>query len=174
VLRALDALSATPVGPDRLMRVGATLGADVAFLASPYATALGRGRGDELTAVAGPSTAPIVLVVPPFGVATAEAYAALAAARGAAPARAARTFTADAFATWDRVAALAENDFEPVVFDRHPGLAAVRRALVGSVALLSGSGSALFAVSASAPAVPAGWGVVPTAGPVAAAAVVAG
>ena len=50
---------------------------------------------------------------------------------------------------WAGIVALAVNDFEPVIFKRYPRLARIKAALRdsgASVALLSGSGSALFGV----------------------------
>ena len=50
---------------------------------------------------------------------------------------------------WDGLTSLAENDFEPVIYARNPALASMRQALGAThpdIALLSGSGSSLFAV----------------------------
>jgi 4-diphosphocytidyl-2C-methyl-D-erythritol kinase len=50
---------------------------------------------------------------------------------------------------WSGIAALAVNDFEPVVFDMSPSLGDLKERLLEtgpSLALLSGSGSALFGV----------------------------
>ncbi len=54
-----------------------------------------------------------------------------------------------ALSSWSGLSALAENDFEPVIFAEHPDLGALRARLEESrplLAMLSGSGSALFAV----------------------------
>ncbi len=149
VLRALNALSRVPLDDDHLWNVARSLGADVPFLASDTACALGRGRGDLLTPLRAPPAAPVVLAVPPFGVATAEAYAWLAAARvGAAPTR-----SDDAALSpvegWDALERLATNDFEPVVFARHGELAELRDWLRGRgarLALLAGSGSTVVGI----------------------------
>ncbi len=168
VLRALDALATRPLGHDALIDIAARLGADVAFLASPSELALAWGRGDCMLDLPPLPEAPVLLVVPNFGVNTGQAYRALAEARAAAAAPvAARRRSLRALGTWSEIAADAVNDFEPIVFERHPQLATVRAqlaALPESVfAMMSGSGSTLFAVQ-SRPAekpglltLPAGW-----------------
>ncbi|MBI2407084.1 MAG: 4-(cytidine 5'-diphospho)-2-C-methyl-D-erythritol kinase [Gemmatimonadetes bacterium] len=154
VLRALDALAARPLGPAALVDIAARLGADVAFLASPSELALAWGRGERLLDLPPLPIAPVVLVIPSFGVNTGEAYAALAAHRAstnAAPTagwRSPRTL-----GSWNAIAADAVNDFEPVVFERHPTLATVRAQLAALpstiFSLMSGSGSSLFAVQSA-------------------------
>ncbi len=169
VLRALDALAPAPLAPAALHNVVRALGADVAFLASPHERAAAWGRGDELHGLPALPRAAVLLVVPPFGVNTAEAYRALARPAGSWAALGVDART-DAPDDWDATAALAANDFEPVVFARHPELGEVRRtlgALPGArFAMMSGSGSTLFAVlrdgAATTVAVPEGWRVVRT------------
>ncbi len=181
VLRALDALAPRPMGTAALVDIAARLGADVAFLASPSELALAWGRGDRMLDLPPLPEAPVLLVIPDFGVNTAQAYAALAAHRAAGGATACATDgatdgTAPASAawrspcelgSWNAVAADAVNDFEPVIFELHPALATVRAQLAALprtvLALMSGSGSTLFALQDRAPAtlelpaLPAGW-----------------
>jgi 4-diphosphocytidyl-2-C-methyl-D-erythritol kinase len=85
-------------------------------------------------------------------VSTAEAYGWLATSRAASsgqPHRAALHPLA-AVTTWDGVARLSTNDFEPVVFGQRPELADIFERLAAvegvSVARMSGSGSTLFAL----------------------------
>jgi len=173
VLRALDALAAAPLGDAALVPMAARLGADVAFLASRSELALAWGRGDRMLDLPPLPAADVLLVVPPFGVNTAEAYAALAAHRadtGAAPGAAWRS--PRSLGSWSAVAADAVNDFEPVVFRRHPELAAMRAQLAALpravFAMMSGSGSTLFAVlggpsgAGGALELAAGWTAVTT------------
>jgi 4-diphosphocytidyl-2-C-methyl-D-erythritol kinase len=165
VLRALDALAPTPLGDAALIGIAARLGADVAFLTSPSELALAWGRGDQMLDLPPLPAAPVLLVVPPFGVNTAEAYGALAERRAQDGVTTHASWRSPrALGSWSAVAADAVNDFEPVVFDRHPELAKVRAqlaALPNSVmAMMSGSGSTLFAVqsgTAGMLAVPSGW-----------------
>ena len=63
-----------PVRPYQLTDVAATLGADVPFFLSG-GTALGLGRGDEVYPLADLPRHWIVLLIPGFGVSTADAYA---------------------------------------------------------------------------------------------------
>ena len=168
VLRALDALATRPLGTAALVDIGARLGADVAFLASDSELALAWGRGERMLDLPPLAAAPVMLVVPDFGVHTGHAYAALAAHRAAGQLQTGATWRSPrSLGSWTAVAADAVNDFEPVVFEMHPTLATVR-AQLGALpqtvlALMSGSGSTLFAVQeqgAAAPrplTLPDGW-----------------
>jgi 4-diphosphocytidyl-2-C-methyl-D-erythritol kinase len=166
VLLGLNQLTGSPLSAELLRQLAATLGSDVPFLAQPAALALGTGRGDVLQPLPSLPPAPVLVVLPPFGVNTAQAYGALAAARQAAgrPAPVAKYTTAD-WDRWEAVAARQINDFEPTVFAEHPELAAVRALLAAAgarVARMSGSGSTLFGVwgpGAVLPEIelPAGW-----------------
>ena len=152
VLRALNALAPAPLVGSAVFEIAARVGADVPFLASEWPLALAWGRGERLLGLAPLSSRETVLVVPSFGVSTADAYAWLDAGQRAAGARGASrraAYSLDDLASWDAVAAIAENDFEPAVMRRHPELAeqlARLRATGATLARLSGSGSALFAV----------------------------
>jgi 4-diphosphocytidyl-2-C-methyl-D-erythritol kinase len=61
------------VSPARIRPIAASLGADVPYFLEG-GTVLGLERGDLLFPLADPPRAWVVLVVPPFGVSTAEAY----------------------------------------------------------------------------------------------------
>jgi 4-diphosphocytidyl-2-C-methyl-D-erythritol kinase len=147
VLRLLDWLNPAPLGGNRLLSLAARLGADVPFLTGEAPLALAWGRGERMLALPALPQRPVLLVVPPFGIATTEAYGWL----DGAPERAPRPalHAADALAHWAGVSALAANDFEPAVFARHPTLSAIAdrlRASGARIALLSGSGSTVFGV----------------------------
>ena len=152
VLRALDALAEKPLGTDTLVDIGAGLGADVAFLASESATAIGTGRGERLTPVGPLPTRPVILAVPSFAIGTADAYRWLDEARGGSLASAggdAAPIHVEAARGWDEVARYSRNDFEPVIERRFPPLAALRATLEAAgavVARLAGSGSTVFGV----------------------------
>jgi 4-diphosphocytidyl-2-C-methyl-D-erythritol kinase len=145
-LRLLCAAWGVAADPALLIRVGRTLGSDVPFFALG-GTALGRGRGDELTPL--PSLPPFAcaIVRPPFGVSTADAYRWVDESRGGAV-PAPETFDPPAHADgWRAILARCRNDFEPVVAARHPEIAdAVQRLRDGGarLAMLSGSGSAVY------------------------------
>ena len=72
-LLALTRLWRVPVRASQLTDIAATLGADVPFFLSG-GTALGLGRGDEVYPLADLPRHWIVLVIPGFGVSSADAY----------------------------------------------------------------------------------------------------
>jgi len=134
-----------PIG--RLMEMAASLGSDVPFFLFG-GRALGAGRGEEIY----PLTDALkrsILVVSPRGIAvsTADAYRRLS-----------PTLTNDAIAhkiygfctlCWNPREGGLPNDFEAAVFERHPRLRVIQRALVrhgAAEAALAGSGSAVFGV----------------------------
>ncbi len=178
VLRALDALAPRAAGNAALMNLATRLGADVAFLTSPSELALAWGRGERMLDLPPLPAAPVLLVVPNFGVNTAQAYAALAEHRATAAGTAGALAPEAAWrsprtlGSWSAVAADAVNDFEAVVFDDHPELAVVRAQLAALprsvLAMMSGSGSTLFAVQSGATAdsgvltLPDGWRAIGT------------
>jgi 4-diphosphocytidyl-2-C-methyl-D-erythritol kinase len=145
-LRLLCEAWKVPAEPALLHRVGARLGSDVAFFALG-GTALGRGRGDELTPL--PPLPPLAcaIVRPPFGVSSAEAYQWVAASR-VGGAHAVAAFEPPARSQgWLDTLRRCHNDFEPLVAARHPEIAEATGTLrdAGAVlAMLSGSGSAVF------------------------------
>jgi 4-diphosphocytidyl-2-C-methyl-D-erythritol kinase len=152
VLRALDAMSPAPLGA-RLIELATALGADVPFMSIESPMALAWGRGERMLPMHPLDPRPVALVVPPFAVGTADAYGWLSADRGRYVAEA-RVIAPDAFATWESAAASAANDFEPVVAKRHPEISAYVESLReagGFLAMMSGSGSTVFAVFDAAP-----------------------
>lgn len=169
VLAGLDALWGTSLGLARLSNLGARLGADVPFMLHG-GTACGTGRGDVVSAL--PDLPPHVVVVvrPPFGVPTADAYRwvdedGLA---SSAPPR-----WPSSSAGWPPMLPSCLNEFEAPVGARFPGLRAVvgeLRALGALHAALSGSGSAVFGLftrpvspaALAARLAGAGWSVVVT------------
>jgi 4-diphosphocytidyl-2-C-methyl-D-erythritol kinase len=152
VLRALDAMAEAPLGTVRLLEIAATIGADVPFLTSDHAYALAWGRGERMLALHPPPTREVLLLIPPFSVNTADAYGWLARAREAAEVPVGRepvTLDPSSLSHWETIQQLARNDFEPVVAERHPEIAAIVAGLTSvecAVAMMSGSGSTVFAV----------------------------
>ncbi|MEM0896085.1 MAG: 4-(cytidine 5'-diphospho)-2-C-methyl-D-erythritol kinase [Verrucomicrobiota bacterium] len=75
VLRSLNGLSdGDPLSTDKLYEVGANLGSDVPFLIAGV-PALCKGRGEKITPHTGSlSRWSVLLVKPPFGISTPEAY----------------------------------------------------------------------------------------------------
>jgi 4-diphosphocytidyl-2-C-methyl-D-erythritol kinase len=149
VLRALDALAPNALGR-RLPELGAELGADVAFFTLESSRALAWGRGERLLPLAPLASRQVILAVPDFPVATADAYGWLSSGRGPYVPRGA-VLNPDALATWEEIAALATNDFEAAVAARFPVVHRVLdafRTRGADVALLSGSGATMFGVFA--------------------------
>ena len=161
VLRALNALAPEPLGQDALNAIAFTLGADVPFLTTEMALALGTGRGEQLIPFAPMPARPLRLVLPGFGVASKDAFGWYAAdGAGRTPMPIPRVPLIGAL-NWDVVAALAVNDLERPVFARHPELPELLRTLAQSgaqsgaqIARMTGSGSTLFAVYDTPPSEP--------------------
>ncbi|HUF82909.1 MAG TPA: 4-(cytidine 5'-diphospho)-2-C-methyl-D-erythritol kinase [Burkholderiales bacterium] len=148
VLRALNALCPTPLLPADLLAVAARVGSDVPFLASELVRAVGSGRGERLVPFE-PHLPPadVLLLVPPFGVGTADAYRWMDDAGPRPPLARSSPATTAARSPWEAVDR--GNDFEPVVEQRHPRLREMRKALARSgarIARLSGSGSTVFGI----------------------------
>lgn len=128
-----------------LREVAAGVGADVPFFLSG-GTALGLGRGEEIYPLVDLPRHWIVLVQPPFGVSTAEAYAWYDDDR-AAGVREPRIELQILPVPWPSRAAQMVNDLEAPVTRRHPEITALKTALRESGAIataMSGSGSAIF------------------------------
>ena len=127
-----------------LREVGSAIGADVAFFLSG-GTALGLGLGEEIYPLVDLPPHWIVIVRPPFGVSTAEAYAWYDDDRtaGLKETRELQILPVP----WPTRAAQMINDLEPPVVRRHPEITALKASLreAGAVAsAMSGSGSAVF------------------------------
>lgn len=172
-LIGLARLWAVDVDRATLQAVARALGADVAFLLDG-GTQLGVGRGDELVPLAPFPSRAVALVMPPFGVSTAEAYRwhdeRVAAAGGpssgavvptatqqpAASLAAERAFWPDAVsagapeavaAAWTEALTRCGNDFERAIGPRHPEIpdtVAALRAAGAEHAAMTGSGAAVF------------------------------
>jgi 4-diphosphocytidyl-2-C-methyl-D-erythritol kinase len=134
--------------PARLLEIAATLGADVPFFLFG-GRALGVNRGDEIYPLTGIPKRPIVVVVPDrIRVSTADAFRWVHAPSLTKSAATPKLWEFCALCSSAQGAGLS-NDFERSVFQRHPQLAAIKRALlrVGAAeASLAGSGSAVFGV----------------------------
>ena len=135
-----------------LRDVAATMGADVPFFLSG-GTALGLGRGEEIYPLVDLPVHWVVIVRPPYGVSTAEAYSWYDEDR-AAGMRETRELQILPV-PWPTRAAQMINDLEPPVIRRHQEIAGLRTTLreAGAVAAaMSGSGSAVFGLFRGRPA----------------------
>ena len=142
VLRILNALAPAPIDDVELGVLGLALGSDIPFLALEHACALGSERGGSLGV--GPALPPadLVLFIPPFGIATKDAYRWLVESANydipspSPPAGRSQWTALDL-----------GNTFERVVEPRFPAIKRARerlRAAGATIARLSGSGSAVF------------------------------
>lgn len=144
VLRALAGSWGLSIDDPRVQAAARAVGADV-----PYffvgGTALGTGRGDVLTPLADQPRAEVVLVQPPFGLSTAEVYRLHdEVSRGA-----------HAWATGGALtpASSCRNDLERAVGVVHPEIPAIvahLRRLHARAAAMTGSGSTVFGLFATA------------------------
>jgi 4-diphosphocytidyl-2-C-methyl-D-erythritol kinase len=132
-----------PLRPSQLVDVAATLGADVPFFLSG-GTALGLGRGDEIYPLADLPRHWVVLLVPGFGVASADAYAWYDGERDLV--RGPRE-AQHVPGPWPSRAAEMINDLEAPIARHHPEIEQMKTALRRAGALaaaMSGSGSTVF------------------------------
>jgi 4-diphosphocytidyl-2-C-methyl-D-erythritol kinase len=132
ILLAIPALTGKNLPLEKLTTLGAQLGSDVPFFLLG-GTALGLGRGTELHPLPDWKPFPAIIVTPGIHVSTADAYRVLDDER--------------ATSNDERP----QNSFEPVVFRQHPQLKSIKGRLLklgADLALMSGSGSALFGIFA--------------------------
>lgn len=142
-LLALSALSETPRSSSALEKLAAELGSDVPFFLHRSA-AWCEGRGEIVRPVPTPSDFAILLFKPPFGVPTPWAYQKLAGSRD---------LPGIPMARQETPAGVLFNDLERPVFEKYLLLALVKKWLLAQPetwgALLSGSGSTVFAITAN-------------------------
>lgn len=142
----LQRLYGAEIPESELLGALGELGADIPFFAVG-GRALGTGRGNQIRALDDEVDYTIVLVVPNIAISTREAYSWLTVSD--------RSNTIKRFCG-EQVSVSAEqepgNDFESVVFPRHPLLREIKSELLGAGAhraSLSGTGSAIFGIFGS-------------------------
>jgi 4-diphosphocytidyl-2-C-methyl-D-erythritol kinase len=157
VLKGMNRLFGKPLGSHQMHALALELGSDVPFFLRRSAC-VATGRGDVLKPVRLPKLH-ILLHVPGFPVSTPWAYGELDRLRRQRP-RLVAGLTQQAFCLniaiarlwpgrFGSLADLLHNSFEEPVFRRHPGLRTVKARFLkagADAALLSGSGSGLFAL----------------------------
>ena len=140
VLRGLNELTDAGLGMDQLDSLAASLGSDVAFFLRD-GTCDATGRGEKVEAVEFPWRLPLVLFKPPFGVSTPWAYSRLADSK-----ELDGVLYAPQLCEWGAIV----NDLERPVFEKWVFLGALKMWLLQQpetlAALMSGSGSTIFAV----------------------------
>jgi 4-diphosphocytidyl-2-C-methyl-D-erythritol kinase len=148
-LHAVNMLAENAVPRHELHHFAAKLGADAAFFSSGAALALAWGRGERQFRMPAPPSLPALVAVPQIQVATPEAYAWWDEQNRSPSPRGPVTLDADALSTWGSIGRLGGNDFETVVFARHPQLRSLYERIAGTGPVwvrLCGSGSAVAAV----------------------------
>jgi len=152
-LLALNQLWDCGLTNEDLLKLAAGLGSDVPFFFSG-GTCLGRGRGEQISALPDMKREFAVLVFyPRFQVSTAEAYAAVRdlpdkLTRPDLDTTIRRFHEVLETGNWSAL----RNDLERPIFSRYPVLARIKRDLVAAgceFGMLSGSGSALFGISSA-------------------------
>ena len=148
-LALVNALGGNPIPRSELLHLAARLGADVPFCLSEAPLALGWSHGERMMALPALPRAPVLLLTPPVPIRTTQAYGWIDETRPATGRRGSLLLDAQALAGWSDVARMAGNDFESVVFGRHPVVREAFEVLARTRPLLcrmSGSGSTLLAV----------------------------
>lgn len=159
VLLALPVLAGQRPPLATLLDVASCLGSDVPFFLLG-GTGIALGRGTEVYPLADRPLGAGVLVAPALHVSTPEAYQALGRGAGELTSAAVQDMISGfQSCVWKLgqarpgtpAPATGENDFESVIFSRHPQLRSLKRRLEelgANPAMLSGSGSALFGLFA--------------------------
>ncbi len=147
VLVACDRLFDTKLDLEDLERMGAALGSDIPFFAAG-GTQLGRGRGTELTRLNTPRGIRFVILKPSFQVDTGNAYGALKMGLTVRVPAANLQVIKPLLARFPTRPWFGFNRLEDVILPAHPELSRVLLRLRDHVpvAMLSGSGSAIFGV----------------------------
>jgi 4-diphosphocytidyl-2-C-methyl-D-erythritol kinase len=147
-LRGYLRLTRRAIPAPRIMEIAASLGADVPFFLFG-GRALGIGRGDEIYPLPDIPKLTLLVVSPKnIHVPTPDAYRWLQ-APALTKARATPKLWKFCALCWSAQESGLSNDFERPVFQRHPRLAQIKRALLqrgAAEASLAGSGSAVFGV----------------------------
>jgi 4-diphosphocytidyl-2-C-methyl-D-erythritol kinase len=148
-LLALNELFGTKMPREQLAKLGSTIGSDVPFFvfASP---AICRGRGEIVSPTKLPEPLSVLLLKPDFGVAAAWAYSRW---------KDSREIPGVSYSVQEFRRQTFMNDLERPVFEKFVFLAEIKKWLLGQpeagAALMSGSGSTIFAVLRDPPSVDA-------------------
>jgi 4-diphosphocytidyl-2-C-methyl-D-erythritol kinase len=147
-LVALRRLWKLPVTDQALYAVAATIGSDVPYFLIG-GTALGLGRGEDVYPLDDLPRLWVVLIFPPFGIATADAYRWLDDMREKDAILSTGLSSGSIPGTWVGRGVPLANDLEPPIVERHPVIAKLKDQLMkmgAAMAAMSGSGSTVFGV----------------------------
>lgn len=143
-LKAANELLGRPLSMDALLEIAAGIGSDVPCFLLDSAAADGTGRGERVTAADFPWQLPLVLIKPVFPIPTPWAYQ-----RWAASQELPGVLYAPQSCPWGEMV----NHLERPVFEKYRLLPALKSWLLAQggvrAALMSGSGSTMFAITAT-------------------------
>jgi len=144
ILRASNQLLGSPLSQSDLLEIAADIGSDVPCFLLDSTAADGTGRGEIVTPADFPHQLPLLLIKPPFPIPTPWAYQ-----RWATSQELAGISYGPQLCPWGSMV----NDLERPVFEKHLMLPALKTWLLGQnevrAALMSGSGSTMFAITHS-------------------------
>lgn len=152
-LKCLRTLWNLDISDAEMHTLAATLGSDVPFFLddrSAYAT----GRGEILEPLSLRLSSWIIVCTPPIHVSTANAYKKLSRTGESLPVTDLKSLLVERGHDPAALRGVLVNDFEPVVFSQHPEILAIRETMLrlgAECALLTGSGSSVFALTRSEP-----------------------
>ena len=142
VLKACNDLTGSPLTQSQLIELGAQIGSDVPCFLLDTPAADGAGRGEQVTPADFSWQLPLVLIKPPFPIPTPWAYK-----RWAGSKEIPGVLYASQLCPWGAMV----NDLERPVFEKYLLLPTLKTWLLEhgevSAALMSGSGSTMFAVT---------------------------
>ena len=145
VLKLLNQICDSPLSQDDLVSASGAIGSDVPFFLLDASAALATGRGEIVTPQSFPWQLPLVLIKPPFPISTPWAYK-----NWATSTERPGCLYAAQLCPWGEMV----NDLERPVFAKHLLLPTLKSMLLetglATAALMSGSGSTMFAVTRSA------------------------
>ena len=145
-LAALNKMWRLDLDVDRLIAIASTVGSDVPFFVQGK-TAIGRNRGETLTPVSIPRKYWGVLVCPDFSVSTSWAYQSLNFSLTNSYKKSKLADFLQNLEDEKLWRAWLVNDFEPIVFQKHPILSSIKQDcynLGAFYAQMSGSGSSVY------------------------------
>ena len=131
-LAAVNRLAGNAVPRHELLQFAAKLGSDVPFFLAGAPLALAWAHGDRLLRLPPLPSAPALVLTPPISIPTPDAYGWVDEARQSMGRRGAVALDLDALSTWGDIGRMSGNDFESVVFGRHPPVRAAVEALEGT------------------------------------------
>ena len=143
VILALNELYNLDLSEERLVEIAAMIGSDTAFFVR-NTPQLCTGRGEKMEPIELPLQGKFLVVAKPDeGVSTREAYAGV---KPAVPQVRLAEALQRPIGEWQ---GLVKNDFEPHIFEAHPAISELKKAMLDAGAIyasMSGSGSAVFGI----------------------------